>query len=250
MKKILAMFLTVLLLLTAGLSASADTIAFSDETGEITYADSAKIQTALEKLERLYGISVYGALEYSGASDSTPAYRLSEAKLLELAGELDGILFYVDLTTRQWDICAFGSGKKILTEDVLDLLEEEIQSPLEDGEYAEAFLGFASQMDYVLSLERDGTAYETPFPWVKYLLLALVIGLVVAGISVWVMASKLKSVHRQAAARNYLKDGSLDVTESRDIFLYRTVTRTPRPKESSSSSGGRSNGSVGRSGRF
>lgn len=249
MKKLLLFLLMGLILLTAGLSFSADTVAFSDETGELSYTESLQIQDSLEKLERLYGIPVYGALEYSGASDNTPAYRLSEAKFREIAGELDGILFYVDLTTRQWDISAFGSGKKILTNDVLDLLEEEIQGPLEDGDYAEAFTGFAEQMQKVLAQNEAGTPYTSPFPWVKYLLWALGIGLVIAGISVWVMASKLKSVHRQASARNYLKDGSLDVTVSRDIFLYRTVTRTARPKESSSS-GSRSNGSVGRSGRF
>ena len=249
MKKFLSILLTVLILLTASLSLAAQTVYFSDETGEISQSKILQIQTSLENMEKQYGIPVYAALEYSGASENTAAYRLSEAKLRELAGTLNGIIFYVDLTTRQWDISAFGSGNKILSDDVRDLLEEEIQSPLEDDNYEKAFTEFAEQMQRVLTLDAAGTPYEAPLPWAKYLLWSLIIGLVIAGISVGVMASKLKSVHRQNTARNYLKEGSLDVTVSRDIFLYRTVTRTARPKESSSS-GGRSNGSVGRSGRF
>lgn len=34
---------------------------------------------------------------------------------------------------------------------------------------------------------------------------------------------------------NYMKRGSLNVTESRDLFLYKTFTRTAKPKNNSSS---------------
>ena len=44
------------------------------------------------------------------------------------------------------------------------------------------------------------------------------------------MKSKLKTVRFQAAASNYMKNGSLNITESRDLFLYNTVTRTAKPK--------------------
>jgi len=72
----------------------------------------------------------------------------------------------------------------------------------------------------------------------------------VAGISVFVMASQLKSVRPQTAARNYMKPNSLNLTVSRDLFLYRTVTRTPRPKSNSSSGGRGSSGGGSRSGSF
>ena len=250
MKKLLSILLMGLILLTASLTFSGEKIYFSDEAGIIAQSDRLKIERALKTMEETYGIPVYAALEYSGASDDTAADRLSHWKFSEMSDELNGILFYVDLTTRQWDFCAFGDGKKIISDDVLDLWEDTIQPQLDKKDYAQAFLKFAEKADYVLALDQAGTPYKAPIPWLFYGVCALGIGLLIAAIVVFSMAAQLKSVHSQAAARNYLKDGSLNVTVSRDIFLYRTVTRTPRPKESSSSSGGRSGGSSGRSGRF
>ena len=53
------------------------------------------------------------------------------------------------------------------------------------------------------------------------------------------MKSKLNSVRWNNYAANYVKEGSLNITNSAEIFLYASVTKTPRPT-SSSSSGGRS----------
>jgi hypothetical protein len=44
------------------------------------------------------------------------------------------------------------------------------------------------------------------------------------------------------AAKNYLVDGSFNLTLSRDIFLYSTVRRTAKPKSNSGSSSGGSRG--------
>ena len=52
------------------------------------------------------------------------------------------------------------------------------------------------------------------------------------------MNGKLKSVKFQTAADNYVKEGSMNITESRDLFLYRTVTSVAKPKNDDSSSDG------------
>ena len=56
------------------------------------------------------------------------------------------------------------------------------------------------------------------------------IGLTVGLITVGVMASQLKSVRHQHGADSYTDQGSLDLTCAKDVYLYRTVTRTQRPK--------------------
>ncbi len=58
------------------------------------------------------------------------------------------------------------------------------------------------------------------------------IGLAVGLITVGVMTSQLKSVRHQYGADSYTDAGSLDVTCAKDVYLYRTVTRTERPKNS------------------
>lgn len=63
------------------------------------------------------------------------------------------------------------------------------------------------------------------------LAIAVVIGAVAGLTGVGVMKSKHKSVKMQTGASRYIKPGSMVLTKSDDIFLYRTVTATPKPKD-------------------
>ena len=76
------------------------------------------------------------------------------------------------------------------------------------------------------------------FHTVKKVLISLIIGLAVGGITVLVMKSKLNSVGRQSGAANYVIPGSFILNESRDLFLYSNVTRTARSTETRSGGGG------------
>ena len=73
------------------------------------------------------------------------------------------------------------------------------------------------------------------FPFFRYFGGALVIGLVLGLVTVSYMKRQLKTVRPQRAAANYVTPGSLHVTGSGELFLYRTVNRRERPKENSSS---------------
>ena len=70
--------------------------------------------------------------------------------------------------------------------------------------------------------------------------ISLVVGVVLSLMVVGTMKSKLKTVRFQAAANNYVKAGSMNLTERRDIFLYNTMTKTKKEKNDSSSGGGSS----------
>ena len=90
---------------------------------------------------------------------------------------------------------------------------------------------------------REGHPYDVdnmpkePFS-IVYLGVALVIGLITALIVTGVMKSRLKSVAPQRDATSYVRQGSMKLTNQRDLYLYREVHRTERPKESSSSDSG------------
>ena len=62
------------------------------------------------------------------------------------------------------------------------------------------------------------------------LLICIGIGVLIGLITVLVMRSQLKSVRPKNAAADYVVSGSFQLRHSRDIFLYRNVHRTPRPK--------------------
>lgn len=123
--------------------------------------------------------------------------------------------------------------------DQIDAISEAIVSDLSDGDYADAFITFADNCTYYL----DGYLNGFPFHVGKHLLIALIVG-IIAGIVVAIILKKqLKSVRQQKQANVYIKSGSMQITASRDLFLYREVSRTR--KQSSNSSGSGSSRNVG-----
>lgn len=89
-------------------------------------------------------------------------------------------------------------------------------------------------------------------PRVKWYLLplSLGIGFAIAMLIMTRLRNKLKSVSMQRGAASYVRPGSMNVTASRDTYLYSTVSRTEKPKNDSdsgrTSSGGGSHSGVSR----
>ncbi len=152
----------------------------------------------------------------------------------------DGILLLVSMEDRDTCISTCGEGIDIFTDEAQDEIWDEILPDLRDGYYADAFLTFADACDTCISEARN-------FDWGTALLISVVGGLIVALITVGIMKGKMRSVRRQTHAAQYVKSGSLSVTESRDLFLYRNVTCIPKPTGNSSS--GRSGTRISSSGR-
>lgn len=83
--------------------------------------------------------------------------------------------------------------------------------------------------------------------------LAIGIGFLIALLIMRTVRGQLKSVSMQRGAASYIRAGSMNLTASRDTYLYSTVSRTAKPKDSGSgssthsSSGGGTHGGGGRS---
>ena len=166
----------------------------------------------------------------------------------------DGILLLVSMEDRDWWISTTGYGITAFTDAGIDYLADQFVSFLSDEEYAQAFDIFAEQCDAFITQARTGDPFDShnlpqePFPVVLFVIISLVVGLIVALIATGIMRGKLKSVRAKHQAADYVRPGSMKVTQSREIFLYDHVSRTPRPKESSGthiSSSGRSHGGGG-----
>lgn len=145
----------------------------------------------------------------------------------------DGVLLLLAMEERDYRILCNGFAAKAITWEESNHIADAIVSSLSDGDYEDAFQEFIEECEYQI----DGEINGFPFPFAKRLIMALVIGFVVALIVTGVMRGELKSVKRQYAASEYAKEGSLNITNSNEIFLYRTMTRHKREKESSRSSG-------------
>ena len=138
-----------------------------------------------------------------------------------------------------------GIGIDAVTDDNEEAIFDRISAEVVSGNYEYAFTEYADMCDGYIA---DATTYNVGFN----LVVSLVIGFVAAFIITGVMKGKLKSVRAKTEATDYLKPGSLAVTDSRDMFLYRTVTCTKKAENDSSSdthtsSSGRTHGGGGRS---
>lgn len=249
-KKLLTAILCVVLMLTACLSVSAvsdqDTHRVYDEADLLTSEEIITLEDKLNKASEKYGCEVIVAT--AGALYKDPMYhaedKLNEHFDLTNNSKKSGICLLVSMSGRKYGIHFLGDAdEKVFKETDRDDLEEIIKPYLSDGEVYNAFCAFADKCEE--TIEYYYTVKFKPL----WILISLGVGIVIAFIVVLIMKSQLKSVRFQAAANNYLKNGSLNITESRDIFLYSTVVRTEIPKANTSSSPGSSGGS-GRSGSF
>ena len=143
---------------------------------------------------------------------------------------------------RDWYISTTGYGITTFTDAGIQYIGDKIKEHLSDGDYADAFNTFAELCDDFIAKARAGKPYDSgnmPKEPMKpgWILVAIIAGFILSFITVGAMKGKLKTVRFQPAANSYMKAGSMNITESRDMFLYNTVTRTAKPKDNDSGGG-------------
>ena len=188
-----------------------------------------------------------------------------------------GILLLLDMEAREWYMSTCGDAIYIFTDYGLDQLGEAILPWLSNGDYYHAFLAWISGLAPYVKAYHAGSPvdgyvapdeYESPYGDEIYYYddhvgiriqpfpVALIAGLIAAVVTVLIMRSKMNTAKMQKSAANYLKDGSFRLRQRSDMYLYSRVSRTARPKNTSSGGGSsvhRSSGGIshgGRGGRF
>lgn len=153
----------------------------------------------------------------------------------------DGILLLISMEERSWYISTCGYGITAFTDAGIQYIGQQIKEDLSKGNYAAAFQKFTQHCDTFISQARKGRPFDkshlpkkpmSPF----WILLFLFLGIIIARGVVNQMKAKLKTVRSQPEAKNYIKDNSLTITRSRDLFLYRTVSKTKKEKNRDSGS--------------
>ncbi len=62
------------------------------------------------------------------------------------------------------------------------------------------------------------------------IIISIVFGLIVGLIFTGGMRAELHTVSKANEAKHYIKDGSMKLTENKDLFLYKKIERTEKPK--------------------
>lgn len=248
MKKKLFVFLFalsfVLCLGTAVPAFAAEADGFADEYYRVI--DMADLLTAREEaalIEKLDEISLRQHMDVvvattddlEGYSVRTYADLLYDSCRFGYGDRKDGILLLISIEDNDWYISTCGYGITVFTDAGIKHIGDRITPYLSDGDFASAFEKYADLCDEFITQAGTGEPYDSDnlprkplsLIWIP---ISLVIGFVLSQIVVGQMKGKLKTVRSQAAANSYLKKGSMIVTESRDLFLYHTVTRIAKPK--------------------
>lgn len=258
MKKFMTIFLSLTMLLIFCALAALPVFGASTEQGYLldngdvlTDAEEARLSAKLEKVSResACDVAVITVRGLMGRDVQRYAHELYDTN----GYGQDGILLLISVTDREYAFSINGFAYRELSDRALDRIEDDVVASLSQDHYAAAIDGFADNCGYLLGLAREGKSYN-PFPWI-IIPISLILGFVIALFSVSAMKRKLTSVRLAPGAASYVRRDSLALRDCRDLFLYSTVTRVPKPKSNSSggrSSGGRSSGGSrgGRSGRF
>lgn len=171
----------------------------------------------------------------------------------------DGALLLLNMEYRDWWLSTSGDCIRLLD---ADRMGEYFVPLLSSGDYADAFSMFARLVDISAAqpdgvedyfVDENGAVQAVPHipHWYDGLVICIIIGIVIGGITVAVMSGGMKSVRAKGSAADYVNHESLVLTRQEDRFLYQTVTRRDKPKSNGGShigSSGRSHGGGG--GRF
>ena len=254
MKKRILSFMTILIL-CLGLAVPAfaeETEGFANEyprvidNAELLSADERELLTSkLDEISTRQKVDVTVATTdtLDGLTVSDYAERFYESHNYGYGPDKDGTILLISMEDHDWYMATYGYAITAFTDAGIQYIGEEMTGDLSDGDFAAAFDIFADECDNFITQAKTGEPYDIdnepqkPMSWI-WIPISLVAGIVLSLIVVGTMKSKLKTVRFQAAANNYVKAGSMNLTESRDIFLYNTMTKTKKEKNDSSSGGG------------
>ncbi|MCK9524931.1 MAG: TPM domain-containing protein [Limnochordia bacterium] len=251
-------FFLLIVLLALGASTSCATAAprYIDEVGLLSPTQNLELRQRLDQVSEAHRFDVVVAvvrdLDYRAA-------HLYAADLFEDRGfgygpGEDGAILLLAMAERDFGFAALGSGIGAFTPAGQEYLDKLFLPDLREDHYFEGFLAFANAVDDFLVMADGGTPYDSGnIPLLAserraYQLIAvgasLFIALLAALITAQIAKSQLKSIRQQQYAHDYMRKDSLVVATSRDIFLYRNVTR--QKKEQNKKGGGSFTTSSGR----
>lgn len=245
-KRLFSGILVLMLLLSMAVSVSAATDAFVyDEAGLLTEGERTDLTNRLAQLSDTYNAQIVVVTIPSDEGNDLDAVVEDFYDNMGIGyGEgLDGVLLLVCMDPREYRILSNGYCGSAIDTGAIDDIGDAIVNDLSDGDYADAFGGFADKCEYYM----DGYLNGFPFDFGISIGIALLIGVLVGQIVGMVLKGQLKTVRRENRAQNYVKSGSLMLTEQCDTFLYRDVKKIKKATDSDSNtrSSGGSSRSVG-----
>ena len=231
MKKLLSVAFLILLMTIA--AAGAEMVHVTDEANVLSASEKASLQQMAEELYQKSGFDVIlhttnnsqGKTPFDYSMDYYHSFRSPDKYP-------NGALFSILFDTRDYYEAARGTGISLLSQQGENQLQRVVQSKLSDGDYYGAMRNYVR---YVRRIVIPPTPIERA---VELFPLLLGGGMIIGLIYAFILKGQIKTPKFRYDAHNYMLRDSLDLTDTRDIYLYETTTRTKIESSSSGRSGG------------
>ncbi|MCR5149654.1 MAG: TPM domain-containing protein [Clostridiales bacterium] len=208
-----------------------------DNGNLLTSSEQAHVLSVLSEKSEELNVSIAVLTQYSLGQYSPEVYAddFYDYNGYGKGENRDGILLLVSMEYRDYHITTCGSCVDLFGEAEFEELDDAFLSYLGDGDYCEAFEAFASEVETIIL---NGGAVKAHKNALKVFLICLVVCSAVSTVIVILISkSSSKPVRYASNAADYHVPGGLNLTNTRDIFLYKNVTKHYNPPSDSSSGG-------------
>lgn len=129
-----------------------------------------------------------------------------------------------DFNTAENDAPALLTAQEVQADTALDIISDDSAAVALSDNYDTAAINETGDTESDDSDEAPVSTRDI----VIAVCISIVIGIIIGFIGSGIMKSKLKSVSYQSGAADYVVPDSFKLNDSRDVYLYSTVTKTER----------------------
>ena len=258
MKKLIPLLLVLALLLSlsVGVFAAKDLGYLQDHANLLTPYQQQSVSDQAAQLSAKYNIHI--SIVTTDTTNGMDTYAYAEnyyhSNDMGMGEAYSGILLLISfdaVTGRGWAVYTCNEGYDVLSDTASEYIMQDVTPLLSAGAYYDAFTKYLQLLDETIYDYLNVTPDDVLFT----IVIALGIGAVVGLITILIMRAGMKSSVYQHGAGQYIVEGSYDLRNCHDIFLYSHVTKIRRSTDSggrggSGRSGSGSMRSGGSSGRF
>ncbi len=245
-KQVAVLLVTAMVALMFSVTAFANSLAVVDDADLLSLGEEEILIERIEEIRAEYNFDITFVTTYGTAGQTTENFARNHSALDQ---GRDGIVFAIDMDSREYHTVGRGYGQFVVSDEALDRIDEVIVSDLSDGEFYEGFYTYLNLCVDFLDAAATGESYAgEPIDSSTFIAaggIGVVGGIAVAFLVTAMMISSMNTARKKTEAADYVRQGSFNLARSYDRFLYENTVRTAKPKEKSGGGGGSSRGGSG-----
>ena len=208
-----------------------------DNAKLLNQAEKERLTQKIQQIEQKYGVRI--GVVTQPTLQGRPVGQVANALLDSgyRGAQNGGIVLLLSMQERDWYVATDNAMRARITDkEGVKYIQEEMVPKLKDGKYGDAFEKYVDAVETMVAYyAKEGKPYDPsagfhPLAAIAALVLGLLGGYGVRE----TLISSMSNVTPAARASEYLTDGSFDLTDSDDRFLFMNVTRTKKSKSSGS----------------